>query len=300
MITADEPQKTQGNGQKAAVDAQKIVSFQRRSELPGVEVRSLQNSARAFRCYSADFEFFQPLTWHGEVWHRRRRAVMRPGMVLSAHPSEVFLVQRVITPGAGHFLTVDAAVLYEYLSEHARPAGELQLRAFTDASPRLEEKLFELTQLVRPGPSPLEIQTAMVEFVNVMASELLEESSGGSASIDADLRTAERLRECLHDEASGSMDLATLARQTGVSRFQALRTFKRRYGLPPHSYHLSVRLAHAQKALREGHQPVHVAAQYGFVDQSHLTRHFKRLLGVTPAQYARVGARSRARHAKLS
>jgi len=300
MITADEPHETVGNSQADAAHAHEIVSFQRRTEFPGVEVRSLQNSARAFRCYSADFEFFQPLTWHGEIWHRRRRAVMRPGMVLSAHPSEVFLVQQVITPGAGHFLTIDAAVLHEYLSEHARAAGELQLRAFTNASQRLEEKLFELTQMIRPGPSTLEIQTAMVEFVGVMAGELLEESPGGSASIDADLRTAERLRECLHHDTSATMDLTTLAKQTGVSRFQALRTFKRRYGLPPHSYHLSLRLAHAQKALREGHQPVHVAAQYGFVDQSHLTRHFKRLLGVTPAQYARVGLRSRARLAKLS
>jgi AraC-like DNA-binding protein len=45
----------------------------------------------------------------------------------------------------------------------------------------------------------------------------------------------------------------------------------------------------AQKSLREGLQPAHVAAEYGFVDQSHLTRHFKRLVGVTPAQYARIG-----------
>ncbi|HKO49526.1 MAG TPA: helix-turn-helix transcriptional regulator, partial [Polyangiaceae bacterium] len=81
-----------------------------------------------------------------------------------------------------------------------------------------------------------------------------------------------------------------LAKQVGVSRFQALRTFKRRYGLPPHTYQLSVRLAFAQKALREGLQPADVAAQYGFFDQSHLTRHFKRLWGLTPAQYARLGS----------
>src|SRR6185369_6690010 len=76
--------------------------------------------------------------------------------------------------------------------------------------------------------------------------------------------------------------------------FRALRMFKLRYGLPPHTYQRSVRLALAQRALREGQQPAQVAAEYGFFDQSHLTRHFKRFLGVTPAQYARVGARSRA------
>ena len=43
----------------------------------------------------------------------------------------------------------------------------------------------------------------------------------------------------------------------------------------------------AQKSLREGVSPADVAAELGFVDQSHFTRHFKRLVGVTPARYVR-------------
>ena len=72
-----------------------------------------------------------------------------------------------------------------------------------------------------------------------------------------------------------------------ASRFQALRAFKRRFGLAPHAYQLRVRLGLAQKSLREGMPPAHVAAELGFVDQSHFTRHFKQLVGVTPAKYAR-------------
>ncbi|HKO52018.1 MAG TPA: helix-turn-helix transcriptional regulator [Polyangiaceae bacterium] len=278
--------------------SEEIVSFHRRSELPGVEVRSLKNSARAFRCYSTDFEFFAPSTWHGEIWHRRQHARMDPGALLCSHPGEVFLARRVITPGAGSFLTIDARVLHEYLVDHQQSAAKLQLSAVTRMSRLLTEKLLNVFQVVRPGPSALEIQTAMVEFVNVMVVELLEQSSGGPACIESGLRVAERVRECLQYDSSATVDLSTLAKQAGVSRYQALRMFKRRYGLPPHTYQLNVRLALAQKALREGHQPVQVAAQYGFVDQSHFTRHFKRLLGVTPAQYARVGARSRALRVK--
>ena len=283
-----------------AADRREIVSFQRRGELPGVEVRSLENSARAFHGYSTDFEFFAPRTWHGEVWHRRQHAVMRPGSVLCAHPGEVFLVRRVLEPGTGNFLTIDARALHEYLCEHERPAKELRLRAFATMSSTLEQRLHEVFRLVRPGPSALEIQTAIVEFIRGMMAELLEEPSAPTAGSDAALSAAERVRECLHDDTSGTIDLATLAKQVGVSRYQALRLFKRRYGLPPHTYQLSVRLALAQKALREGHPPVQVAAQYGFVDQSHLTRHFKRLLGVTPAQYARVGKRSRVRAGRIT
>jgi len=293
-MTGEEANEALGYGRTEAANGAEIVSFHRRTELAGLEVRSLKNSARTFRSYSTDFEFFAPSTWHGEVWHRRRQAVMEPGWVLCAHPGEAFLARRVIRPGAGNFLTIDAQVFHDYLSEHQKPASTLQLRAFTQTSRLLSQKLLEVFQVVRPGPSTLEVQSALVEFVNVMVVELLEESPGGAASIDAGLRAAARVRECLHYDTTATIDLSTLARQAGVSRYQALRMFKRRYGLPPHTYQLSVRIALAQRALREGQQPVHVAAQYGFVDQSHFTRHFKRLLGVTPAQYARVGARSHA------
>jgi AraC-like DNA-binding protein len=36
-----------------------------------------------------------------------------------------------------------------------------------------------------------------------------------------------------------------------------------------------------------GERPAEVAAVVGFHDQAHLTRHLRRLLGVTPAAYAR-------------
>ncbi|HYP77630.1 MAG TPA: AraC family transcriptional regulator [Polyangiaceae bacterium] len=281
-------------------DNREVVSFHRRRELSGVEIRSLSHSARAFHAYSTDFEFFAPSTWRGELWHRRRQTLVEPGTVLCAHPGEVFSVRRVIAPGAGNFLTIDARVFHEFFSEQSRLASKLRLRAVTTMSKLLDEKLQGVFRVIRPGPSALQIQSAMVEFVNVMFAELLEEASSDSASVDLGLRTAERVRECLHYDTAATIDLSTLAKQAGVSRYQALRLFKRRYGLPPHTYQLSVRVALAQKALREGQQPVHVAAHYGFVDQSHFTRHFKRILGVTPAQYARAGARPRSSKQRAS
>lgn len=299
-MTVEETHGRPGAGRTDTADDREIVSFHRRRELSGVEVRCLKNSKRAFHAYSTDFEFFAPSTWQGEVWHRRRQTVVGPGTVACAHPGEVVSARRVITPGAGNFLTIDARVFHEYLSEQAQAASKLRLRAVSKLSQPLEERLREVFRVVRPGPSPLEIQSALVEFVHGALGELIEDSSGELPNLDSGLRTAERVRECLHFDSSATVDLSTLAKQAGVSRYQALRLFKRRYGLPPHTYQLSVRVALAQKALREGQQPVHVATHYGFVDQSHFTRHFKRLLGVTPAQYARVGARPRSAKARAT
>jgi AraC-like DNA-binding protein len=57
--------------------------------------------------------------------------------------------------------------------------------------------------------------------------------------------------------------------------------------LTPHAYLDQLRVRHARELLRNGIAPADVALRTGYADQSHLTRHFRRLVGVTPGQYAR-------------
>jgi AraC family transcriptional regulator len=77
----------------------------------------------------------------------------------------------------------------------------------------------------------------------------------------------------LHDLA------ATIA--MSPSRFRSL--FKQSTGLPPYQYVIHKRVERAQQLLLQ-HQwtPREVALHVGFADQSHMNRHMKRLLGVTP------------------
>jgi len=49
---------------------------------------------------------------------------------------------------------------------------------------------------------------------------------------------------------------------------------------------LARRIDAARKRLLEGEPPAQVAADVGFHDQAHLTRHFKRHVGTTPAHFA--------------
>jgi AraC-like DNA-binding protein len=292
-VAGEPPAESLGLTLGNRASSRELVSFYRHTELPGVEIRALRDCARTFHCYSTEFQFFVPITWRGEVWHQRRLVAMGPGTVLCARPGEIFSCRRVIEAGAANFLAIDADVFHKYLSNQPLATSKPEPRPFTKMSKPLEERLLEVFRVVRPGTSPLELESVMTEFASVMVTELLEESGKSGTTVDFSRRVAERVRECLHFDPSATLDLSTLAKQAGVSRFQALRMFKLRYGLPPHTYQLSVRLALAQKSLREGHPIAEVATQYGFFDQSHLTRHFKRLLGVTPAQYARGGARSR-------
>jgi len=81
--------------------------------------------------------------------------------------------------------------------------------------------------------------------------------------------------------------LAELAELTGLSQFALLRAFRAETGLPPHAYLNQLRVRRARSLLDDGIAPADVAFRIGFADQAHLTRHFKRVVGVPPAAYQR-------------
>ena len=105
----------------------------------------------------------------------------------------------------------------------------------------------------------------------------------------------ERLRAVLeyieeHLEASPTLEqMAAVAR---LSPFHFARQFKAATGLPPHEYVIVRRVERAKQFLQGGGDlsMAQVAAQAGFSDQSQFSRHFKRLIGVTPGQF-RMSAR---------
>ena len=84
------------------------------------------------------------------------------------------------------------------------------------------------------------------------------------------------------------MPLAELSAVAGLSRFELVRRFGAQMGLTPHAFQTNLRIAGAKALLTTGGAPAAVAAACGFADQAHLTRTFRRAVGVTPARYARA------------
>ncbi len=98
-----------------------------------------------------------------------------------------------------------------------------------------------------------------------------------------------RARAYLEERWAAPVTLSELAAHARLSRFELARTFRAQVGLPPHAFQLDLRIARARTRLAAGDPPAAVAAACGFCDQAHLTRVFKRAVGVTPARYARTG-----------
>jgi AraC-like DNA-binding protein len=105
------------------------------------------------------------------------------------------------------------------------------------------------------------------------------------SSLRRERQRVQRVRDYLHGHYAEDVPLAHLAHIAGVSPYHLLRLFHREVGLPPHRYQLQVRVARAKALLLQGLPISQVAQATGFADQSHLTRHFKRLVQVTPGRY---------------
>lgn len=108
-----------------------------------------------------------------------------------------------------------------------------------------------------------------------------------------DRRLAYQLRDLLDSRIETGLPLDEAARLLHADPAHLVRTFGREFGLPPHRYLTGRRVDAARRLLLDGMRPSDVAAAVGFHDQSHLNRHFKRMLATTPAHYARTGTRSR-------
>ena len=72
---------------------------------------------------------------------------------------------------------------------------------------------------------------------------------------------------------------------TGTNPYKLIREFRRRLGMTPYAFILDRRITRGTQLIEQGEPTARVAAELGFVDQSHFTRYFKRRHGAPPRQY---------------
>jgi AraC family transcriptional regulator len=84
-----------------------------------------------------------------------------------------------------------------------------------------------------------------------------------------------------------SIGLNELANLLGMNVHSFWKLFKRSTGMPPHQYVIRCRISRAQILLKQQRKIsiAEIALQCGFADRSHLHRHFRKYLGVTPGAY---------------
>lgn len=127
-------------------------------------------------------------------------------------------------------------------------------------------------------------------MATALSAHLLQHYSTQKPKIESysDGLSQARLRqvtEYIHQHSAQNPSLMIMAEMVHMSPYYFSRLFKQSTGLTPHQYLLKCRTNQAKRLLKSTNLLIaDIAVQVGFVDQSHLNRHFKRHFGVSPSQ----------------
>lgn len=129
---------------------------------------------------------------------------------------------------------------------------------------------------------PLEQESAMMALVRALASDAPEGDGERQHDGGAAIR---RARDYIDAHFAEGFGLAELSAVADLSVFHLVRSFKKAVGLSPLAYRNQQRVTEARRLLLAGGRIAEVALDVGFADQSHLTRQFQRIIGVSPGRY---------------
>jgi len=228
---------------------------------------------------------------HGS-WYRGANLIIPQRAVTVVPPGEVHTGQPV--PGRPwHYRAMYPSVAL--LTELARDLGLRRTQApsfpslwFHDAA--LTRAFLRAHRAHEEDPDPLVAEGGVVDVLAALVARHALGPRSGAARRSPD-GAVQRAIEYLNDCFARRITLDQLARALGSTRYFVLRAFRQATGIPPYAYLTQIRVERAKRLLQAGLPIAMVAQRVGFADQSHLTRHFRRLVGVTPGVFAR-GARA--------
>ena len=250
--------------------------------------------ARAWRPFPADMSDLLCVdSGEGEIgpWIHERfaitlvkpRAVIRLESRRSIHlETEAVLLVPALHMYAVRSLDVASGAGLTLLVEHpdrvaSSGSPALVTRAGLVASTR--ELVADLARSVRPITGAAGVGSLVESLVSESTAVALARTSGAATPLLP-------LRDYLRAHLTECVPTATLAELSGLTESHFIRAFHHEFGLPPHAYHMRLRLAHACELLARGESVSTVAYDCGFADQSHLSRKFKEVYNVAPGAWA--------------
>lgn len=204
---------------------------------------------------------------NGKIWESA------PGSMQLKQPGDVHRDVAIDGPVAFQLITLPTALVER--------AGVARFTPQLDAGDPRGAALERLHAAVRAGADRLALEVAVTEAIDSLG-KIGEAASGYT-------RPVRRAIELLRTRLDEAVTLDDLAAHAGLDKFHLCRAFRAQVGLPPHAYLTQLRIMRAKQLLVGGVKPSDIARQVGLYDQSQLNRHFRRIVGTTPGQYARRG-----------
>ena len=219
-----------------------------------------------------------------DYWHKHW--VAPAGSIVVIHPGEMHTGNRVDDAGWSYRMFYpEVALLERAVKNVANKTGHIPF--FDDVviqDPWLFNKIRQLHHILEQSQSQLEREMHLLWTTTHLVMRH-GDIRPYVRPITDERSVMARVKEYIHANFNQNISLDDLAQVAHLSPYHFSRVFRKTVGLPPHTYLIQVRVERAKLLLTQNQPISQVAHDVGFTDQSHLTRHFKRIVGVPPGQY---------------
>ncbi|MGD1863205.1 MAG: AraC family ligand binding domain-containing protein [Phormidesmis sp.] len=211
------------------------------------------------------------------------------GSVVVTQPGEMHTGQAAVENGWTYRTLLPATDWLQQAVEELteRPSGVPYFASPVIHDTRLNHQLIELHRTLESSPCELERESrflwGLAQLIQGYASD-----RPTAHTLGKEHSAVQQIQDYLQSQYTENISLKELAALVDLKPLRLLRTFRKHVGLPPHAYLNHVRIQQAKQLLINGWSITDTAVETGFTDQSHLHRHFKKMIGVTPGQYARA------------
>lgn len=268
----------------AALAGKERIGFFRPASMPGMEVKVVYQSDRRWHVFHERYAFCVCRTAASGIRYRGIEERIQDGDVAVHEPGETHCNTFVQKPADFKVLFIERSLMLQVAEELGQPGTLHFARFIIRDDPLLSSALYRLCAAIEAGGSASAQEYLFAATLARLATHA--ECLIPKRAFKHGKAVVERAKAYLQERFSEAVSLAELAAACGLSRFHLVHEFSKETGLSPHAYQLHVRIERSRRLLEKGFSSAVVAANLGFADQSHFTRHFRRIMHVTPAQYA--------------
>lgn len=97
-----------------------------------------------------------------------------------------------------------------------------------------------------------------------------------------------KAKDMLHSNLGNVLKLDDISKELNLSKFQFIRLFKAHTGISPYQYFLNCKIERAKQLIDKNGDIYSAVAECGFVDLTHLNKHFKSVYGTTAFGYSHI------------
>jgi AraC-like DNA-binding protein len=262
-------------------------TWMRARHLAGVELLTCAADPRPWRWFHETYSFCACKS-AGAGWrYRGGNYFLNDGSVMLLEPGEMHC-NTVVHKAANFKVVLVSPDAFGALTYELGIPATAHFRAAQVDGSGLFPAIWRLGRAIEANATPLAQQVLLAQAVRVLADH--GERAPRPTPGTGEPRAIALAKSYLEEKCREPITLDELSAVAGINRFRLVQSFRKAVGMPPHAWQLLLRVQRSRPYLAQGMPVVSVATEFGFYDQAHFARHFKRIMRVTPGEYARVHA----------